>query len=225
VSAARAAVLALLLACGPAGERQPAAPDRRGALAWVVRGDAAMGRYRATRALEAVAAAETAYRLALDLDPESPDGLAGLAWVRGVEHAFDESLALAERALWRDPEHRVAHGLVADAALELGRTELAAEHVEALLELRPDLASYGRAARVLERMGEPARAVEFMRRAIGAGAPHAESTAWCRAELARMLGRQGAQREAERVIAEALALSPGHPDVRAAAAALRAGRP
>jgi tetratricopeptide (TPR) repeat protein len=225
MSGARCALLGLLLACAPGGEAGPPRVDPRGAAAWVERGDAALERYRDTRSPEAVSAAELAYELARELDPASADALAGLGHVRGIGHEFEESLAFAERALWRDPEHRGAHGVLADAAFELGRIELAAKHVEAMLALRPDLASYARGARVLERQGEPARAAELMRHAIAAGAPRAESTSWCRAELARMLGRQGRVLEAERVIAEALALAPEHPDVLAAAAALRAPLP
>jgi tetratricopeptide (TPR) repeat protein len=222
---ARSIALCVFLACGP-GERAPDSPptDPRGADRWVELGDEAQARYRVAREPELLASAETAYRLALDHDARSADALVGLAGVRGVEHAFGESLALAERALALDPGHVRAHGILADAALELGRGELAAEHVQAMLDLRPDLASYGRAALVLERGGDPMRAALVMRRAISAGAPRAESTAWCRAQLARMLWEQGALLPAQQVVEEALSLAPEHPDVLAMAGTLAAAR-
>jgi tetratricopeptide (TPR) repeat protein len=219
---ARCFLAGALLACAHGAAPPPA--DERAAAGWAARGDAAMERYRETRDLELVVDAETAYRRAVALDARSADALAGLAWVHGVEHAFEESLGFATRALALDPQHARAHGLVADAALELGRPELAAQHVQAMLDLRPDLASLSRAAQLLERTGDPARATLLMRRAIAAGDPRAESTAWCRAELARMLWQRGALLPAQRTIDEARALRPEHPDVLATAAALRAAQ-
>jgi tetratricopeptide (TPR) repeat protein len=196
--------------------------DPRGAARWVERADAARERYRETRDPSAAEVAEAAYRLARDHDPGSAAALAGLAWARGVGHAFEESLSLAEGALLLDPEHVEAHGIVADAALALGRPERAAASVQAMLDLRPGLPSYSRAALLLDQRGERERAVSLMRLAIAAGSPRAESTAWCRARLARMLWEQGAHAPAQREIEEALSLAPEHPDVLAIAGAWRA---
>jgi tetratricopeptide (TPR) repeat protein len=221
-----AVALTGLLACAPAADAPaPLAGSRdpREAAVWAAGGDRALARHRATGAPEALVSAEVAYRLALDLDPKSADALVGLARVHGADHAFEASRALAERALALDPEHAAAHGVLADAALELGQGDLAAEHVQAMLDLRPGLASYSRAALWLERAGEIERAEVLMRRALEAGGAGAEA-AWCRAELARMLSRRGAFLEAEGWVAEALALAPDHPHVLAAAAELRAAR-
>jgi tetratricopeptide (TPR) repeat protein len=221
VTARLAAALVGLLACAPAADAP--ARDPREAAAWVAGGERALARHRATRAPDALVSAEIAYRFALELDPRRADALAGLARVRAAEHAFEPSRDLAQRALALDPEHAAAHGVLADAALELGQPDLAAEHVQAMLDLRPGLASYSRAALWLDRVGEGERAEALMRRALETAGAGAEA-AWCRAELARMLSRRGAFGEAERWIAEALALAPDHPDVLAAAAGLRAAR-
>jgi tetratricopeptide (TPR) repeat protein len=215
------AAVGAMLACGFAERApQPPAMDPRSAARWVERGDAARERYRETHEPEAARVAETAYRLARDHDPASADALAGLAWARGVEHAFEESLTLAQGALLFDSEHVEAHGVLADAALALGRRELAAEHVQAMLDLRPGQASYARAAHLLEAEGEGTRAVSLMRLAIAAGSPRAEGTAWCRAQLVRMLQAQGATEAAREELEVALALTPQHPDLRAVADAL-----
>jgi tetratricopeptide (TPR) repeat protein len=219
------AALVLTLGCGPAEVARPPASDPRSAARWVERGDAARERYRETHEPGTARVAEAAYRLARDHDPGSADALAGLAWARGVEHAFEESLTLAQGALLFDPEHVQAHGILADAALALGRRELAAEHVQAMLDLRPGQASYARAARLLEAEGDGARAASLMRLAIAAGSPRAEGTAWCRAQLVRMLWAQGAREAVRQELEIALVLTPEHPDVLAVAASLAGVEP
>ncbi len=47
-----------------------------------------------------------------------------------------------------------------------------------------------------------------MQKAIGAGGPYAENTAWCPAELARMLLHSGAVVLAEQEAARALEIAP-----------------
>ena len=191
--------------------------------AWVARGDALMQEHRQSAATGTLERAESAYREALRLDPTSPDALVGLAWVHGVEHEFTRSVELAERALARAPDHVRAHGVLGDAALELGDYRRAATEYQAMLDLRPDLAAYSRVAELFDRTGDPNRAMLFMRRAIDAGGSP-EQRSWCRARLARMLWRRGALAAAEQELARALAGSDGNSEVLLVAGTLDAAR-
>ena len=135
--------------------------------------------------------AEQTYRRALLLDRQSAMAMVGLAWVLSVRHEFTKSRIWALRALAVDPSNAAAHGLAGDAALELGDEEACERHYQSMLDLRPDLGSYARAAQLLYRRGDVENAVFLMRKAIAAGSPHAENVAWCRAQLALMLSHSG----------------------------------
>jgi tetratricopeptide (TPR) repeat protein len=63
-----------------------------------------------------------------------------------------------------------------------------------------------------------------MQLAIETGSGHAEHVAWCRAQLALMLWRNGRLVDAERVLAPALEQAPEHVDVLWVAARLQASR-
>jgi len=92
----------------------------------------------------------------------------------------------AEQALEVNPGNAAAVGIRGDAAVELGDYDKAFEDYQKMMDLRPDLSSWSRGAHLLWLTGEKDRAVSLMERAIKAGAPFAENTAWCRAKLAMM---------------------------------------
>ena len=46
--------------------------------------------------------------------------MAGMAWVHGGRHEFDLSVLWAKNALALDPQHATSHGIIGDAAVELG---------------------------------------------------------------------------------------------------------
>lgn len=194
------------------------------AQSWVELGDALMQRGRESEDSLWFERGEQAYRRALELDETSPAARVGLAWVLNVRHAFEASRDQAERALAADPDNASAHGLLGDALLELGDEDGAAPHYQAMLDLRPDLASYSRAGQLLYRRGDLVAAIRLMQLAIEAGSGHAEHVAWCRAQLALMLWRSGRLVDAERVLAPALERAPEHVDVLLVAARLQASR-
>jgi tetratricopeptide (TPR) repeat protein len=170
------------------------------------------------------ARAEAAFERARALSPELADALVGLAWVAGARHEFGASAEWARRALAIDATLPAAHGLLGDAALEQGDYTAAAERYQRMLDLRPDLASLGRAGQVLFMTGNAAKAIVMMQRAVAAGAPYAENTAWARAQLALMLWHTGALLPAEDVLTRALADSPDSPHLLAAMGRVSASR-
>jgi len=166
--------------------------------------------------------AEKAYRQAMEIDPDHPGALVGMAWVRNSEHRFDQGRRWARRALEVDPGLADAYSLMGDGAVEGGRYDEAAGHYRKALELRGDLASASRHAQLLWLRGDDRGARLWMARAVRAGGAYPENAAWCLAELSGMHRMNGAMAAAEQSAAKALALAPKHPRSLAAMAAVRA---
>ena len=121
-----------------------------------------------------------------------------------------------------DPKNSEGYGLLGDAAVEMGDYDTAFGHYQNMLDIRPDLSSYSRAGHLLFVTGDIHAAIELMRKAIAAGAPFAENTAWCRAELAIMLRSQGDLAAAEQVIRIALEQTPHNHHLLAAMGKVKA---
>ena len=138
------------------------------------------------------------------------EALVGLAWVQSARHEFEKSTESARKALAVDATNAAAYGLLGDAALELGDYDLAAEHYQKMLDLRPDISAYSRSAHFLFVTGDVRRATWLMDRAIKAGAPYAENTAWCRAQLALMHLATGNLVAAEQIVEQAIARTPSN---------------
>ena len=77
-----------------------------------------------------------------------------------------------------------------------------------MLDLRPDLSAYSRAAHLLFVTGDVRRAAWLMGKAINAAAPYAENTAWCRAQLALMHLATGNLVAAEQIVEQAIIQAP-----------------
>jgi tetratricopeptide (TPR) repeat protein len=168
--------------------------------------------------------AEIAYQHALYLRPDSVDALTGMAWVTGGRHDFPTSIQWAQKALAVDEHNPTAYGILGDAALELGEYDDAYEHYQKMIDLKPDLSSWSRGAYLLWLTGDKSKAMALMTKAINAGGPYAENTAWCRAKLATMLFLDGAYLPAETTLQPCLAAGSTHPHVLSIAAKLAATR-
>ena len=180
--------------------RQPGSAD-----AWIALADTLAQELRDTADQSLYGHAELACGEALRLAPDRIEAMTGMAWVLGGRHQFEESMAWAGRALAIRPDSPEALGIVGDAQQELGRYDEALESYQKMMDARPDLSSWSRGARLLWITGNKSKAIWLMERAIRAGAPYAENTAWCRAELAMMLFNDGALLPAGKVIEPALA--------------------
>ena len=191
---------------------------------WVSLGDSFMQKARETADPGYYRRAEAAYHKALAGSPRHVGALTGLAWVHGGLHQFEQSMEWARKALADDPGSQSAHGLLGDAALELGDYDAAFEHYQKMLDIRPDLASYSRGAQLLWLSGDTRKALWMMEKAVKAGAPYAENTSWARAQLGLMLWRQGALLAAEQTLDAALKATPENYHVLAAMAKVKAAR-
>lgn len=223
---------AALLSAVDAATRVPAVAARTAQLAhnpddaaaWTRLGNTLMQQTRETGGGEYTRFADAAFRQALALNPASDEALLGVAWVHGVRHRFALSTQWARRALRLDPRNPTAFGLLGDAAMARGDYDLAFEHYQAMLDARPDLAAYSRAAQLLFTTGDAPGAIRLMAKAITAGGPYAENTAWCRAELALMYWAIGELARAERLLERALEQAPDNHHVLAAAGKVQAAR-
>lgn len=203
-------------------QRAAVAPDDREA--WVSLGDAFMQKARESADPGYYRRAEAAYQRALGIGPPPVRALAGLAWVQGALHDFEQSVEWARKALKIDPGYGPAHGLLGDAALEMGDYDAAFEHYQKMLDVRPDLASYSRGAQLLWVTGDTRKALWLMDKAVKAGAPYAENTAWAQAQLALMLWSQGALLAAEQTLDAALKATPRNHHVLATMAKVKTAR-
>jgi tetratricopeptide (TPR) repeat protein len=171
-------------------------------------GDSLMQQSRDVLDSSRYAPAREAYERALALEPNETRAMIGLAWVFNSLHDFDQGERWCRAALAVDENLPDAHALLGDRAVELGQYEAALDHYQLALDLRPDLASYSRAAHLLWLTGEPERARELMSAAIAAGGVHAENTAWCAAQLALMLWHAGELEAAGAIAVAALERAP-----------------
>ena len=167
---------------------------------WVVLADVLAQVLRDTADEKYYDHAEAAYQYALRLQPDNVDAMTGMAWVNGGRHLFDKSRDWANRSLAADETNAAAYGILGDADVELGDYEAAYSHYQKMMDLKPDLSSWSRGAHLLYLTADTKKAIWLLEKAIKAGAPFAENTAWCRARLAMMLFSQGALLPAAQVL-------------------------
>jgi len=203
---------------------EKARQNPRETLSWANLGDALMQKARETGDVSYYGHAEAAYRKALALDAQNQNALIGMAWVNGGRHEFEQSVAWANKVLAVDPNSKEAYGLLGDADVEMGDYNAAYRRYQKMLDLRPDISSYSRGAHLLYLTGKANRAILLMAKAIQTGAPYAENTAWCRAQLALMLLNQGAIPAAENTLQAARKLAPHNYQVLAAMGRVKAAQ-
>jgi tetratricopeptide (TPR) repeat protein len=159
--------------------------------------------------LNAGACAEVALRL-------SPDQRAALS-LKGMvllnAHRFAEARAFAEAALKLDSDDVLALGVLSDAHLELGNFEAAAAAAQKMVDRKPSLPSYGRAAHLRWLQGDAQAAKQFYRLAVDAGGDprDPEPLAWTLVQVAMIFWHEGDVEGAEAGFGVALQKLEGFP--------------
>jgi tetratricopeptide (TPR) repeat protein len=157
------------------------------------------------------AKAEEALARAEQSEPGGYDALKLRAKLLLTFHRFGEALEAARRAQARNPRDHDNYGALTDALVELGDYDGAVASAQAMVDLRPDTASYSRVSYLRELHGDSKGAVEAMRMAVTSASPKdPEGIAWCRVHLGDSLARDGRAAEAEREYDHALFVFPDY---------------
>jgi tetratricopeptide (TPR) repeat protein len=120
---------------------------------------------------------------ALQARPGDPTALSVRGGLRLARHDFAGALADARSVLARGGGNP-PYGVLVDALAELGRYDEATDTVQIMLDRKPNIESYARAAYVRELRGDLAGAAEAMRLAVAAGGAVPENEAY----VASLLG-------------------------------------
>ena len=139
-------------------------------------------------------------------NPQSQEAMLLRAHVLQNLHRFKESETLARR-LVQQRGLSFDYGLLGDALMEQGKLNDAVEAYQRMMNLKPDLRAYARAAHMRWLKGDLAGAIEAMQLAASAASPSdAESAAWVNTRLAFYEYQAGHADEAEQRCAFALSL-------------------
>lgn len=130
--------------------------------------------------------AEGVLRRSLELNGrDNFEALVGMGALALARHDFAAALDWGNRGRAENPYNGDVYGVIGDAQLELGRYEDAFATFQAMVDTRPDLASYARVSYARELRGDVRGAVAAMEAALdAAGAP--EDAAWARYQLGEL---------------------------------------
>jgi len=148
-----------------------------------------------------------------------PDALLLRAHALQSLHRFNEAHAVASE-LVSMRERPFDYGVLGDVLIDQGNVREGAAAYQKMIDLRPDLQSYARAAHVRWLTGDLNGAIELMRLAVSGSSPNdADAAAWAYTRLSLYQLQQGATKQALESCSAALALQPEY-----AAALLARGR-
>src|SRR5438094_1336648 len=155
--------------------------------------------------------AEQCARLIEKRKPQSQEAMLLRAHVLQNLHRFKESETLARR-LVHERGLSFDYGLLGDALMEQGNLNDAAEAYQQMMNLKPDLQGYARAAHMRWLKGDLAGAIEAMQLAVSAASPSdGESAAWVNTRLAFYEFQAGRFQESEQRSASDLSFQNNYP--------------
>jgi len=155
--------------------------------------------------------AEQCARCIENRNPQSQEAMLLRAHVFQNLHRFKESETLARR-LVQQRGLSFDYGLLGDALMEQGKLGDAVESYQRMMNLKPDLRAYARAAHMRWLKGDLDGAIEAMRLAVSAASPSdAESASWVNTRLAFYEFQAGRVNEAEQRCALALSFQNNYP--------------
>jgi tetratricopeptide (TPR) repeat protein len=204
-----------------AAEKHPARLDL-----WVLIGHSWMQKARADADPGAILHAEAAAALVLATAPDHAQARHLYAMVLVDDHRFTEARDLSRAVLANAPDAVLAWGTLSDALLELGDFAGAVDAAQAMVDLKPGLPSYARAAWLRWVGGdiEGARTSYRLAFSAGAGARDREPTSWVLVEAAETFRLAGDLDGADAGYDLALAHVPGYPPALAGKARVMLAR-
>jgi tetratricopeptide (TPR) repeat protein len=139
------------------------------------------------------AQAEACAREALAHSPSDSAALQLMGLVMLNEHRFREAQALASDMLARHPEDPFSWGTLSDAELELGHVDAAIAAAQQMMDRKPNLPAYGRAAHLRWLQGDREAAKRVYEKAIAAGREQKdrEPSAWMIVQAAWLFWHEG----------------------------------
>jgi len=168
--------------------------------------------------------AEKALAEALQREPQQLEALIGQGMLALARHDFETALVWAEQAQAINPFRAQILGISVDALVELGRYEEAVKTLQAMVDLRPDLASYSRVSYLRELHGDMAGAIAAMQWAVDASQPGSESMLWVQTQLGHLYFNQGDFQRAEEIYRQTLLFNPEYVYAMAGLARAQAAR-
>ena len=187
-------------------------------------GDAYYQRARETGDPSYYTRADGSFAAAIDHDPANVTAATGQATLALARHDFRRGLELAESARRLAPGLASPYAPLADAQIELGRYGAAAQTLNRLVRLKPNLTAYARISYFRELHGDLRGALQAMRLAVSAGAGGLESEAYVQSLLGKLQADRGRYGAAGQAYRQALAIDPGYPQAAAGLAGIEAGR-
>ncbi|MEU8896375.1 tetratricopeptide repeat protein [Nocardia sp. NPDC048505] len=169
---------------------------------------------------QAQQALDHSFRLRPD---DNAEALTGLGVLANARHEFRAARGYAERALALRPDSTEAHGVLVDALTQLGAADAATAAVQRMLDLRPGVAAYTRAAYDLELHGRVDDARTALELALGA-ARTVDQIAYCRYQLGELAFQAGQLDVAENHYRAGLLAAPEHAALQQGRAKLLAAR-
>jgi tetratricopeptide (TPR) repeat protein len=137
--------------------------------------------------------AEACAREALARSPSESAALQLMGLVMLNEHRFREAQVLASDMLARHPEDALSWGTLSDAELELGHIDAAIAAAQQMMDEKPNLPSYGRAAHLRWLQGDREAAKRIYEKAVAAGREQKdrEPRAWMIVQAAWLFWHEG----------------------------------
>jgi tetratricopeptide (TPR) repeat protein len=141
---------------------------------------------------------------------KGPDTLLLNAHALQSLHRFHEAEEVA-RELVSTRERPFDYGVLGDVLVDQGKVREGAAAYQKMIDLRPDLQSYARAAHVRWLTGDLNGAIDLMRLAVSGSSPNdAEAAAWAYTRLSLYQLQRGATKQALESCSAGLALQPDY---------------
>ena len=127
----------------------------------------------------------------LSSDSSNYEALRLLTVTQLERHLFATAVDSSRRLIKIDSDDPWNWGTLGDAYTEMGEYDKAAEAYQKMVALRPDLASYNRAAHFHFLYNDVSGAIAIMKKAIEAGSSSPENVAWCMVDLGNIYFKSG----------------------------------